>query len=120
MKQTEFCAKAVPMVNGQLATLLYPSSYPWIISQVVKVENEEEINLYGDFFTKKSLPMYFAKNGDRSFFVVQGRGCTPGKTLNISQRNHSEVHEAIRSCLQAAADWWSEYKDSGQQIPLSL
>lgn len=120
MKQTEFCAKAVPMVNGQLATLLYPSFYPWIISQVIKVENEKEINLYSDFFSKKSLPMYFAKNGDRSFFIVQSRGRTPGKVLSIDQWNHSNVYKDIQSCLQAAADWWSEYKNSGQQIPLSL
>lgn len=120
MKQTEFYVKAVPMVNGQLATLLYPSFYPWIVSQVIKVENEKELNLYSDFFSKKSLLMYFAKNGDRSFFVVQGRGCTPGKQLDINQRNHSKVYGDIQSCLQAAADWWSEYKNSGQQIPLSL
>lgn len=120
MKQTEFCAKAVLMTNGQLATLLYPSFYPWIISQVIKVKNEKEIDFYKVFFTKKSLPMYFAKNGDRSFFVVQSRGCAPGKMLGIDQWNHSQVYEDIQSCLQAAADWWSEYKDNGQQIPLSL
>lgn len=120
MEQTEFSAKAVPMIDGQLAIILYPSSYPWVISQVIKVENEKKIEQYRGIFAKNSLPMYFAKNGDRSFFVVQGRGCSPGKQLDINQRNHSKVYGDIQSCLQAAADWWSEYKDSGQQIPLSL
>ena len=120
MKQTDFSATAIIQKDGKIANLIYPNNYPWTVCQAIEIGDQEELDRYRLYFSDKYLPMYFAKNGDKSFFVVQTSGCTSGKKLDINQANHAQVYKDIQNCLQAAADWWSEYKDSGQQVALSL
>lgn len=108
MEQTDFYAEAIIQQNGKIANLIFPRHYPWVVCQAIPVHNQRELDLLSLRFSAKHLPLYFSKDGDRSFFVVQARGCTPGNTVKITQDNCEKVYEDAQKCLQAAADWWSE------------
>lgn len=94
----------VSQKDGSIVPLIYAQEYPWVIAQVVPTTPDNRQRLIDHARMMNSLP-YFA-NGDNSFFVIQAKGTTDNHHVEITQDNYTDVYQAVKNCLQDAADWY--------------
>lgn len=93
--------------QGNAYPVLTANAYPWMNVQIVPTpDTQREIILEA----LRRRGGWIATAQDRTDFVaIQAGGGHPDHpTVAITRENYNQVAQALRDCLQAAADFWAQ------------
>lgn len=101
-----FKYKQVPAPNGGIFHQLTADDYPYINMQVVTFSPEQRDEVTAALIEREGMNWVKSYPGRNDFVVIHagGQGLHP---LNVTQANVLEVLEAMRQCLQHAAEAWA-------------
>ena len=95
--------------DGNKYPLLTANEYPWMNCQVIPLTPDRKDDIMEEL-KKRDEYVVYAK-GRTDFCVIQAGGGTPEHpTIEITDKNWEEVDKALCDCMQAAADFWADYR----------